>query len=65
MTSPWAAGIQKAVKWLFMRHRPLFIWPLLSPRMWWWGIQMLANCNEPPTGATRGGWCGSRTTAAT
>ena len=31
MTSPWAApGIpQKAVKWLFMRHRPLFIWPLL------------------------------------
>jgi D-amino-acid dehydrogenase len=48
MTSPWAApGIpQKAVKWLFMRHRPLFIWPLLSPRMWWWGLQMLANCNE-------------------
>ena len=48
MTSPWAApGIpQKAVKWLFMRHRPLFIWPLLSPRMWWWGVKMLANCNE-------------------
>jgi D-amino-acid dehydrogenase len=48
MTSPWAApGVpQKAVKWLFMRHRPLFIWPLLSPRMWWWGVQMLANCNE-------------------
>ena len=34
MTSPWAApGIpMKAVKWLFMRHRPLFIWPLASPR---------------------------------
>jgi D-amino-acid dehydrogenase len=48
MTSPWAApGVpKKAVKWLFMRHRPLFIWPLLSPRMWWWGVQMLANCNE-------------------
>ena len=48
MTSPWAApGIPtKAVKWLFMRHRPLFIWPLLSPRMWWWGLKMLANCNE-------------------
>jgi D-amino-acid dehydrogenase len=47
MTSPWAApGVPaKAVKWLFMRHRPLFIWPLISPRMWWWGIQMLANCN--------------------
>jgi D-amino-acid dehydrogenase len=48
MTSPWAApGIPaKAVKWLFMRHRPLFIWPLLSFRMWSWGIQMLMNCNE-------------------
>ncbi len=35
MTSPWAApGIpMKAVKWLFMRHRPLFIWPLISPTM--------------------------------
>ena len=47
MTSPWAApGIpMKAVKWLFMRHRPLFIWPLISPSMWAWGIRMLANCN--------------------
>jgi D-amino-acid dehydrogenase len=48
MTSPWAApGVPtKAVKWLFMRHRPLFIWPVLSPRMWWWGAQMLRNCTE-------------------
>jgi D-amino-acid dehydrogenase len=48
MTSPWAApGVPaKAVKWLFMRHRPLFIWPLISPRMWWWGAQMLRNCTE-------------------
>jgi D-amino-acid dehydrogenase len=48
MTSPWAApGVPaKAVKWLFMRHRPLFIWPLISPRMWWWGTQMLRNCTE-------------------
>jgi D-amino-acid dehydrogenase len=47
MTSPWAApGIpMKAVKWLFMRHRPLFIWPMVDPKMWSWGIQMLANCN--------------------
>lgn len=47
MTSPWAApGIPlKAVKWLFMHHRPLFIWPLMSPRMWRWCIQMLRNCN--------------------
>ena len=48
MTSPWAApGIPiKAVKWLFMKRRPLFIWPLISPRMWGWGARMLANCNE-------------------
>ncbi|MDE3027572.1 MAG: D-amino acid dehydrogenase [Paracoccaceae bacterium] len=48
MTSPWAApGIpMKAVKWLFMKRRPLFIWPLISPTMWVWGAQMLANCNE-------------------
>lgn len=48
MTSPWAApGIpMKALKWLFMKRRPLFIWPLISPTMWWWGVQMLRNCND-------------------
>ena len=48
MTSPWAApGIpMKAVQWLFMRHRPLFIWPMVDPAMWAWGVRMLANCNE-------------------
>jgi D-amino-acid dehydrogenase len=48
MTSPWAApGIpQKAVRWLFMRHRPLFIWPMVDPKMWAWGVRMLANCND-------------------
>ena len=47
MTSPWAApGIPvKAVKWLFMKRRPLFIWPLISPTMWMWSIQMIRNCN--------------------
>ena len=47
MTSPWAApGIpMKAVKWLFMKRRPLFIWPLISPTMWMWSIQMIRNCN--------------------
>lgn len=47
MTSPWAApGVPlKALKWLFMKHRPLFIWPLMSPTMWRWGLSMLANCN--------------------
>ena len=48
MTSPWAApGVPlKAIKWLFMKHRPLFIWPLMSPTMWAWGLRMLANCNS-------------------
>jgi D-amino-acid dehydrogenase len=48
MTSPWAApGIPlKALKWLFMKRRPLFIWPLISPTMWAWGVRMLMNCNE-------------------
>jgi D-amino-acid dehydrogenase len=48
MTSPWAApGVPlKALKWLFMKRRPLFIWPLISPTMWAWGIQMLQNCTE-------------------
>ncbi len=48
MTSPWAApGIPvKAIKWLFMKRRPLFIWPLISPTMWKWSWQMIQNCNE-------------------
>jgi D-amino-acid dehydrogenase len=48
MTSPWAApGVPlKALKWLFMKRRPLFIWPLISPTMWKWGAQMLNNCSE-------------------
>jgi D-amino-acid dehydrogenase len=48
MTSPWAApGVpMKALKWLFMRHRPLFIWPVVDPQMWAWGVRMLANCND-------------------
>ena len=48
MTSPWAApGVPlKALKWLFMKHRPLFIWPVMSLAMWGWGLRMLANCNS-------------------
>ena len=47
MTSPWAApGVPlKALKWLFMKYRPLFIWPVMSPAMWRWSLSMLANCN--------------------
>jgi D-amino-acid dehydrogenase len=48
MSSPWAApGVpKKAIQWLFMKRRPLFIWPLISPTMWAWGVRMLRNCNE-------------------
>jgi len=47
MTSPWAApGVpKKAVKWMFMKRRPLFIWPLVSPTMWKWCWQLYRNCN--------------------
>jgi len=46
-SAPWAApGIPvKAIKWLFMRHRPLVVWPVVDPAMWRWGLAMLANCN--------------------
>lgn len=56
MTSPWAApGIPlKAIKWLFMRHRPLFIWPLMSPTMWVWCSKMLMNCNEKSYALNKG-----------
>ena len=52
MTSPWAApGIpKKAVQWLFMRHRPLFIWPMVDPVMWAWGTRMLPTATSAPTG---------------
>ena len=44
--SPWAGpGIPlKALKWLFMRHRPLFIWPMPDPGLMRWGLMMLRNC---------------------
>ncbi len=45
--SPWAApGIPvKAVKWMFMRHSPLFIRPHLDGAFWRFAISMLRNCN--------------------
>src|SRR5215472_16083445 len=47
-SSPWAPpGIPlKALKWLFMRHRPLFIWPKPDPEMIRWGLMMLRNCTS-------------------
>jgi D-amino-acid dehydrogenase len=46
--SPWAGpGIpQKAIKWLLMTDGPLVLRPKLDPRMWLWGLQLLANCTE-------------------
>ncbi|MBP7003621.1 D-amino acid dehydrogenase [Amaricoccus sp.] len=45
--SPWAApGIPvKAIRWLFMKHSPLFLRPSLDPAFWRFGIAMLRNCN--------------------
>lgn len=44
--SPWAApGIPvKAIKWLFMKHSPLFLRPSFDPAFWRFGIAMLRNC---------------------
>lgn len=46
--SPWAGpGIpMKAIKWLTMVDGPLVIRPMLDPRMWIWGLQLLGNCSE-------------------
>jgi D-amino-acid dehydrogenase len=46
--SPWAGpGIPlKAIKWLTMVDGPLVIRPMLDPRMWVWGLRLLANCTE-------------------
>ncbi|MBI4921976.1 MAG: D-amino acid dehydrogenase [Devosia nanyangense] len=46
--SPWAGpGIPlKAIKWLLMPDGPLVLRPKLDPRMWIWGLQLLANCTE-------------------
>jgi D-amino-acid dehydrogenase len=46
--SPWAGpGIPlKAIRWLTMVDGPLVIRPMLDPRMWIWGLRLLANCTE-------------------
>lgn len=45
-SAPWAGpGIPlKAIQWMMMHHSPLVIQPLLDPRMWRWGAQLLKNC---------------------
>lgn len=54
--SPWAGpGIPvKAIKWLLMRDGPLVIRPMLEPRMWLWGLQLLANCTERAYAVNKG-----------
>lgn len=46
--SPWAApGIpQKALKWLFMKHAPLIIRPMVDAATWRWMTAMLRNCTS-------------------
>jgi D-amino-acid dehydrogenase len=45
-SAPWAApGLPlKAIKWLFMRHRPLVIRPAPDLAMMLWGLALLRNC---------------------
>jgi len=45
-SAPWAApGLPlKALKWLFMKRRPLVIRPKLDPAMAIWGLRLLRNC---------------------
>src|SRR5262245_30411640 len=47
-SAPWAGpGIPvKAIKWLMMQDGPLVLRPKLDPRMWIWGLQLLANCTH-------------------
>lgn len=46
--APWAApGVPlKALRWLFMRHRPLVIWPLPDPALARFLAGMLRNCTN-------------------
>ena len=54
--SPWAGpGIPvKAIKWLLMTDGPLVLRPKLDPRMWIWGLQLLANCTERAYAVNKG-----------
>ncbi|HKE96677.1 MAG TPA: D-amino acid dehydrogenase [Povalibacter sp.] len=46
--SPWAGpGMPvKALKWLFLRHAPLVVRPMLDPAQWRWILKMLRNCTS-------------------
>ncbi len=54
--SPWAGpGIPaKAIKWLLMTDGPLVLRPKLDPKMWLWGLQLLANCTHKAYALNKG-----------
>lgn len=54
--SPWAGpGVPvKAIKWLLMQDGPLVLRPKLDPKMWIWGLQMLANCTHKAYAINKG-----------
>lgn len=54
--SPWAGpGVPvKAIKWLLMQDGPLVLRPKLDPKMWIWGLQMLANCTHKSYAVNKG-----------
>lgn len=54
--SPWAApGIpQKALKWLFMKHAPLIIRPMVDAATWRWMTAMLRNCTSARYAVNKG-----------
>jgi D-amino-acid dehydrogenase len=54
--SPWAApGIpQKAAKWLFMKHAPLIIQPMMDAATWRWMAAMLRNCTSQRYAVNKG-----------
>jgi D-amino-acid dehydrogenase len=55
-SAPWAAPgmIVKALKWLFMKNRPLVIWPQADAAMLRWGLQLLGQCRQDAYNLNKG-----------
>ena len=47
-SAPWAAPglVVKALKWLFMKNRPLVIWPKPDWAMVRWGLELIGQCRQ-------------------
>ena len=56
LSAPWAApGMPlKAIKWLFMKYRPLVLRPRLDPAMLAWSLTLLRNCTAARYGRNKG-----------